>query len=90
MGYFNGATKLASDKLFVVANNIKGSQDTLFSVVHYGNVIGFRGSVVSQRTPWAFIADTFVFIRKLISNPFEVYSTSLLLLTISHYCEKTL
>lgn len=41
-----GATKLASDKLFVAANNIKGSQSTQFSVVRYGNVIGSRGSVV--------------------------------------------
>lgn len=41
-----GATKLASDKLFVAANNIKGSQETQFSVVRYGNVIGSRGSVV--------------------------------------------
>ena len=41
-----GATKLASDKLFVAANNIKGSRDIAFSVVRYGNVIGSRGSVV--------------------------------------------
>ena len=41
-----GATKLASDKLFVAANNLVGSQDTQFSVVRYGNVIGSRGSVV--------------------------------------------
>ncbi|SFO98050.1 UDP-N-acetylglucosamine 4,6-dehydratase (inverting) [Hydrogenimonas thermophila] len=41
-----GATKLASDKLFVAANNIKGEQDIQFSVVRYGNVIGSRGSVV--------------------------------------------
>lgn len=41
-----GATKLASDKLFVAANNISGSQDTQFSVVRYGNVVGSRGSVV--------------------------------------------
>jgi len=41
-----GATKLASDKLFVAANNIKGGQDIKFSVVRYGNVIGSRGSVV--------------------------------------------
>ena len=41
-----GATKLASDKLFVAANNIVGSKDILFSVVRYGNVIGSRGSVV--------------------------------------------
>lgn len=41
-----GATKLASDKLFVAANNIVGSQGTRFSVVRYGNVVGSRGSVV--------------------------------------------
>ena len=41
-----GATKLASDKLFVAANNMAGSQSTLFSVVRYGNVVGSRGSVV--------------------------------------------
>lgn len=41
-----GATKLASDKLFVAANNIGGKQKTRFSVVRYGNVIGSRGSVV--------------------------------------------
>jgi len=41
-----GATKLASDKLFVAANNIRGSQNTFFSVVKYGNVIGSRGSVI--------------------------------------------
>jgi UDP-N-acetylglucosamine 4,6-dehydratase len=41
-----GATKLASDKLFVAANNITGSAQTKFSVVRYGNVVGSRGSVV--------------------------------------------
>lgn len=41
-----GATKLCSDKLFVSANNMKGSRDIVFSVVRYGNVIGSRGSVV--------------------------------------------
>lgn len=41
-----GATKLASDKLFVAANNIAGGQRTVFSVVRYGNVVGSRGSVV--------------------------------------------
>jgi UDP-N-acetylglucosamine 4,6-dehydratase len=41
-----GATKLASDKLFVAANNIKGDKKTSFSVVRYGNVVGSRGSVV--------------------------------------------
>lgn len=41
-----GATKLCSDKLFVAANNIRGSRDLKFSVVRYGNVLGSRGSVV--------------------------------------------
>ena len=41
-----GATKLASDKLFVSANNIVGDKPTRFSVVRYGNVVGSRGSVV--------------------------------------------
>lgn len=41
-----GATKLASDKLFVAANNLVGEQDTIFSVVRYGNVICSRGSVI--------------------------------------------
>lgn len=50
-----GATKLASDKLFIAANNIAGSRRTRFSVVRYGNVVGSRGSVVP-------------FFRKLIEN----------------------
>lgn len=41
-----GATKLASDKLFVAANNIAGHHRTRFAVVRYGNVVGSRGSVV--------------------------------------------
>ena len=41
-----GATKLASDKLFVAANNFTGPSNTIFSVVRYGNVIGSRGSVL--------------------------------------------
>jgi UDP-N-acetylglucosamine 4,6-dehydratase/5-epimerase len=41
-----GATKLASDKLFVSANNIVGGRSTRFAVVRYGNVVGSRGSVV--------------------------------------------
>lgn len=41
-----GATKLASDKLFIAANNTTGKKQTRFSVVRYGNVIGSRGSVV--------------------------------------------
>jgi UDP-N-acetylglucosamine 4,6-dehydratase len=42
----DGATKLASDKLFVAANNISGSSNTRFAVVRYGNVVGSRGSVI--------------------------------------------
>ncbi|MCB5227759.1 UDP-N-acetylglucosamine 4,6-dehydratase (inverting) [Alishewanella sp. 16-MA] len=41
-----GATKLASDKLFVAANNMVGGSRPRFSVVRYGNVVGSRGSVV--------------------------------------------
>ncbi len=41
-----GASKLASDKIFVAANNLSGADGTRFSVVRYGNVIGSRGSVV--------------------------------------------
>lgn len=41
-----GATKLASDKLFVAANNIKGANQIRFSVVRYGNVMGSNGSVI--------------------------------------------
>lgn len=50
-----GATKLASDKLFVAANNMTGGHPTKFSVVRYGNVVGSRGSVVP-------------FFKKLIEN----------------------
>ena len=41
-----GATKLASDKLFVAANNLVGGGRTRFAAVRYGNVVGSRGSVV--------------------------------------------
>jgi UDP-N-acetylglucosamine 4,6-dehydratase (inverting) len=41
-----GATKLASDKLFIAANNIKGKREITFSVVRYGNVMGSNGSVM--------------------------------------------
>ena len=50
-----GATKLASDKLFVAANNIVGERKTRFAVVRYGNVVGSRGSVIP-------------FFQKLINN----------------------
>ncbi len=41
-----GATKLASDKLFIAGNSYGGAQGTIFSVVRYGNVMGSRGSVI--------------------------------------------
>lgn len=41
-----GATKLASDKLFIAANNIRGKNPIIFSVVRYGNVMGSNGSVI--------------------------------------------
>jgi len=41
-----GATKLASDKLFIAGNSYAGSEDTRFAVVRYGNVMGSRGSVI--------------------------------------------
>ena len=41
-----GATKLASDKLFIAGNSYRGSSGTRFSVVRYGNVMGSRGSVI--------------------------------------------
>jgi UDP-N-acetylglucosamine 4,6-dehydratase/5-epimerase len=41
-----GATKLTSDKLFIAANNIRGSKKIVFSVVRYGNVMGSNGSVM--------------------------------------------
>ena len=41
-----GASKLASDKIFIAANNVVGKQNTSFSVVRYGNVLGSRGSII--------------------------------------------
>ena len=41
-----GASKLASDKIFIAANNLAGRSNTRFSVVRYGNVVGSRGSIV--------------------------------------------
>ncbi|MGH8453947.1 MAG: UDP-N-acetylglucosamine 4,6-dehydratase (inverting) [Nevskiales bacterium] len=53
-----GATKLASDKLFMAANNMAGGHRTRFAVVRYGNVVGSRGSVLP-------------FFRKLIGEKVE-------------------
>lgn len=50
-----GATKLASDKLFIAGNSYAGEHDTRFSVVRYGNVMGSRGSVIPY---FMSIADT--------------------------------
>jgi len=41
-----GASKLASDKIFIAGNNLAGTGDTRFAVVRYGNVVGSRGSVI--------------------------------------------
>jgi UDP-N-acetylglucosamine 4,6-dehydratase len=41
-----GASKLASDKIFIAANNLSGKSETRFAVVRYGNVVGSRGSVI--------------------------------------------
>ena len=41
-----GASKLASDKIFVAANNLAAARPRAFAVVRYGNVVGSRGSVV--------------------------------------------
>lgn len=41
-----GASKLAAEKIFIAANNIRGSDHTIFSVIRYGNVVGSRGSVI--------------------------------------------
>jgi UDP-N-acetylglucosamine 4,6-dehydratase/5-epimerase len=41
-----GASKLASDKIFIAANNLAGAGDSRFAVVRYGNVVGSRGSVI--------------------------------------------
>jgi len=47
-----GATKLASDKLFIAANNLVGKGRTRFAVARYGNVVGSRGSVVPFFAKW--------------------------------------
>lgn len=43
-----GATKLCSDKLFSAANNTKGKKNIIFSMVRYGNVLGSRGSILTE------------------------------------------
>ena len=53
-----GASKLAAEKIFIAANNIRGSDPAIFSVVRYGNVVGSRGSVIP-------------FFKKLISEGAE-------------------
>jgi len=55
-----GATKLASDKLFISANSISNKSNTTFSVVRYGNVMGSRGSVIP------------FFIKKMQSGPIPI------------------
>ncbi|MGD9638767.1 MAG: UDP-N-acetylglucosamine 4,6-dehydratase (inverting) [Alphaproteobacteria bacterium] len=59
-----GASKLAADKIFVASNAMSGTQDTKFSVVRYGNVVGSRGSVVplfkkliNEKSPFLPITD---------------------------------
>ena len=59
-----GATKLASDKIFVSGNHLSGRAQTRFSVVRYGNVLGSRGSVIpffnkllAENTPYLPITD---------------------------------
>ncbi|MDN5787599.1 UDP-N-acetylglucosamine 4,6-dehydratase (inverting) [Pseudorhodobacter sp.] len=59
-----GATKLASDKSFVAANNLVGGPTPRFSVVRYGNVVGSRGSVVP-------------FFRKIAENGKEIPITDM-------------
>ena len=58
-----GATKLASDKLFVAANAYSGDSGTIFSVVRYGNVLGSRGSVIP------------LFLKQSINGKFTVTDT---------------
>jgi len=43
-----GASKLVGEKLFIAANNIRGSRDTIFAVVRFGNVLGSRGSIIPR------------------------------------------
>ncbi|MDO8997150.1 MAG: UDP-N-acetylglucosamine 4,6-dehydratase (inverting) [Sediminibacterium sp.] len=66
-----GATKLTSDKLFVAANNIKGSKPIKFSVVRYGNVMGSNGSVIP------------FFIKKKIEGVLPITDTSMTRFNIS-------
>ena len=51
-----GATKLVADRLFISANHYAAHQETRFSVVRYGNVMGSRGSVIPTFRIRMFIA----------------------------------
>jgi UDP-N-acetylglucosamine 4,6-dehydratase (inverting) len=67
-----GATKLCSDKLFVAANNMRGSRDIRLSVVRYGNVMGSRGSVIP-----------FFLKKKLAGDPLPITDESMTRFNIS-------
>ena len=82
-----GATKLASDKLFVAANSPK-KNDTIFSIVRYGNVMGSRGSVIpffynqAKNTGIITITDKsmtrfMISLEEAINLVFEAFKTSL-------------
>ena len=66
-----GATKLCADKLFVAANNIKGTKDIIFSVVRYGNVMSSRGSVIPH------------FLKQKKSNTFTVTNKEMTRFTLT-------
>ena len=66
-----GATKLCADKLFVAANNIKGTKDIIFSVVRYGNVMSSRGSVIPH------------FLKQKKSNTFTITNKEMTRFTLT-------